>query len=71
MRIFVEVKTESRINLVEKIDDDHYLVYLKEKREKGKANVALLKILKQFFKKNVVIMSGKTSKHKVVVVIDE
>ena len=66
MRIFIEVKTESKKEALEKLDDSHYIIYLKEKREKGKANIALLKLLKHYFRQKVILVSGKTSKHKIV-----
>jgi len=71
LRIFVEVKPESKKESVVKIDDLHYIIYLKERREKGKANIALLKILKHYFGKNVILISGTTSKHKIINIIDE
>jgi uncharacterized protein (TIGR00251 family) len=45
-------------------------VYLKSPRENNKANIELIKILEKYFGKQVKIKSGKTSKRKVVEVID-
>jgi uncharacterized protein (TIGR00251 family) len=71
LRIFIEVKTESKKEALKKLDGSHYIIYLKEKKEKGKANIALLKLLRQYFKQNVILVSGKTSKYKIVEIITE
>jgi uncharacterized protein (TIGR00251 family) len=66
MRIIVDVKAESREEGVEKIDDCHYLVRIKEPRKKGKANVAVLKLLKKYLGKQVSLVSGATSTTKII-----
>ena len=66
MRIIVDVKAESREEGVEKIDDGHYLVRVKEPRKKGKANKAVLKMLKQHLGKQVYLVSGMTSTTKII-----
>jgi uncharacterized protein (TIGR00251 family) len=66
MRIIVDVKAESREESVEKIDEGHYLVRVKESRKRGKANQALLKLLKKHFSKQVFLVSGATSTTKII-----
>lgn len=51
---------------VEKIGENEYLVKLKQPRRKGKANAALLKVLSRYFNRKVRIVSGLTSKNKIV-----
>jgi uncharacterized protein (TIGR00251 family) len=71
LRILIEVKTEAREEKVEKIEETHYLVWVKAPRIKGKANEAVLKLLKHFFKRQVRLVSGATSTTKIVDVDDE
>lgn len=71
LRILVEVKVEAKEEKVEKIEDAHYLVWVKAPRSKGKANEAVLKSLKHFFKRQARLVSGATSTTKIVDVDDE
>jgi len=66
MRILVDVKADAREEQVEKIDETHYLVMVKEPRKKGKANQAVLKLLKKYLKKQVFLISGTTSTTKII-----
>jgi uncharacterized protein (TIGR00251 family) len=66
MRIIVDVKAESREEGVERIDEGHYLVRIREPRKKGKANVAVLKLLKKHLGKQVSLVSGATSTTKII-----
>jgi uncharacterized protein (TIGR00251 family) len=66
MRIIVDVKAESREESVEEIGEGHYLVRVKEPRKKGKANVAVLKLLKKHLGKQVNLVSGATSTTKII-----
>ena len=71
LRIYVEVKAGAKIEKVEKINDSFYIVWVKAPRIKGKANEAVIKTLKTFFKKQVRLVAGKTSTKKIVDVDDE
>mgnify|MGYP003992062575 CR=1 FL=1 len=71
MKINIKVKSSSSQEKVEKIDDQNYLVWLKEKPIDGKANVKLMKILRKYFKKEVEITSGLTSKNKIIEIKNE
>jgi uncharacterized protein (TIGR00251 family) len=66
MRITVDVKAESLEEGVEKISEDHYLVRVREPRKKGKANQAVLKMLKKHLGKQVFLVSGATSTTKII-----
>lgn len=66
MRIRVTVKTGARENRVEKIDEDEYLVAVKEPPKRGRANAALLKLLSKHFRGKARIVSGSTSRNKII-----
>lgn len=70
MIINVKVKTSSGRQEIEKISDNDYKVFLKSPPEDGKANGELLRLLKKEFKKDVKIKSGKTSRNKIIEIID-
>ena len=65
MKISIKVKPKSgRSEIVE--EDGKYIAFLKSEPEKGKANLELVKLAKKHFKKDVRIVSGFTSKNKVI-----
>ncbi|MFH1637541.1 MAG: DUF167 domain-containing protein [Candidatus Woesearchaeota archaeon] len=65
MRINVVVRPKSGKSEI--IGEDNvYKASLKSVPEGGKANLELLKLLRKHFKKQARIVSGKTSKRKVV-----
>lgn len=69
MKIFVKAKPNSRAEKVEKIDENNFVVSVKEPPEKGRANLAIRNALAVYFKTgtaNVVIVSGYTSRNKIV-----
>ena len=66
MIIKVKVKPNSKKQEIEKISYNKYKVYLKEKAEKGKANLALLKLLKIKFGREISIIKGFKNKDKVI-----
>ena len=68
MRIKVCVKTGAKENKVEK-KGDLYRVSLKQKPVKGRANLALQKLLKEHFFSEVKIVSGFKSKNKTVEIL--
>jgi len=69
MIITVKVKASSKRNKVEK-QNDTYVIYVKAPAEKGKANSEVIKLLRRFFKRNVRIIKGVTSKTKIIEVDD-
>jgi len=52
------------------IKDGILVVKIKEKLEKGKANAAVIKVLENYFNKKIRIVSGFTSKNKVIELAD-
>ncbi len=70
MKIDIAVKTGSKKGpLVEKIDDRSFVVYLREKPHDGEANMALIKLLADYFKiskTSIKILSGQKSHHKII-----
>lgn len=62
----VKVHTNSSQEKVEKISEDSYEVWIKEKAIDNKANNYLEKFLKKYFGKSVRIKSGFTSKNKII-----
>ena len=62
----IKVKPNSKEEKIEKIDEDFYLVKLKNPAKEGKANQELIKILKKYFKKSVRIVKGLRSREKII-----
>jgi hypothetical protein len=72
MRITVKAKPNAREEKVEKIDENNFVVSVKERPEKGKANEAIRNALAVYFKvasSRVKIVSGYSSRNKIVEVI--
>ena len=69
MKIFVKAKPYAKQKEIVKIDDTHFVVSVKEPPIKGRANQAIIKALAKYFdceKENVKIVSGYTSRQKIV-----
>lgn len=69
MKINVKAKPNSREEKVEKIDEQNYVVSVKEPPIKGKANEAIRNALAVYFKtgsSRVKIVSGYTSRNKII-----
>lgn len=49
--------------------DGKYIVYVKARAEKGKANSAVIKLLKKYFDKDVRIIKGLKSKEKTIALL--
>ena len=72
MKINVKAKPSSREEKVEKIDDNNFVVSVKEPPEKGKANDAIRNALAVYFKTasaRVKIISGYSSRNKVIEIL--
>ena len=72
MRIFIKAKPNSHQDKVEKIDESHFLVLVKEPPQNGLANKGIVRNLAEYFKvasSRVVIKKGFTSKNKTVEII--
>jgi uncharacterized protein len=69
MKISVKVKTRSREEKVEKIDDYNFVIRVKELPVENKANEAIIGILADYFnlpKSNISIISGFKSRQKTI-----
>ena len=71
MKIRIEVRAGANEEKVEPLEGGLYLVAVKAPRSRGKANEAVLKALKRYFKKQVRIVSGATSTIKIIEVDEE
>lgn len=61
----IRVKTnQSKDEILEK--DGDYIVNVKERPEKGRANLAVIKLFKKELKKNIRIVSGFKSREKLI-----
>lgn len=70
MKISVKAKPNSHENKVEKIDDQNFVVSVKEPPVNGMANRAIVKALSEYFHTpRVRIVSGHISRQKVVEVL--
>jgi uncharacterized protein (TIGR00251 family) len=63
--ITVDVKPNQREEIIEEIDESHLLVHVKATASKGKANKALIKLLKNHYGRQVFLISGHTSSRKI------
>jgi uncharacterized protein (TIGR00251 family) len=68
MLITVDVKSKAKKDNVELIDENYYMVHTRAPATKGKANVAVTKLLKKHIGKQVSIISGHSSSRKQFVV---
>lgn len=69
MKISVKAKPSSKEEKVERIDETHFVVSVKEPPENGKANQAIRNALAVYFKTgtaNVKIVSGYSSRNKII-----
>jgi uncharacterized protein (TIGR00251 family) len=72
MKINVKAKPSSREEKVEKIDENNFTVSVKEPPVQGRANLAIRNALAIYFKTgtaNVKIVSGHTSRSKIIEII--
>ena len=72
MRILVQVKTNSKIESVEKIGNAEFLVRVRTPPIEGKANEKVRKLLAEYLKvskSSVELISGQKSKKKIFEVI--
>ena len=69
MEIKVRVKTKQPETRITKQENNIYFISLKSPPHKGKANIELIKFLRKYFKKQVLIKSGFKSKQKVITLL--
>ena len=69
MYIKLKVITDSKKELIEKISEDTFRVYVKEPAEMNRANSRILTLMKEYFKTNDVrLISGHHSPAKIIAV---
>ena len=67
MKISVKVKPNARQEKIERINESHFLIRVKEKPQEGKANKAVIKVLAEYFgvpQSQIVLLKGQSSKEK-------
>jgi len=72
MKIFIHAKPKSRKEFVEKVDDTHLIVAVKDPPTNNRANLAVIDALAEYFgiaPSCVSIISGHASKEKVVEIL--
>lgn len=72
MKIFVKAKPNAKEEKVQKIDDSHYLVAVKEPPVQGRANRAIIEALAAYFKispSQINIVSGYSSRNKIIEIL--
>jgi len=69
MIIKIKIYPKSNEQKVIKVSDSGYKVYVKSEADKNKANVELCKLLQRYFKRQVRIKSGLTSRNKIIEVL--
>ncbi|RLE66081.1 MAG: hypothetical protein DRJ34_05595 [Thermoprotei archaeon] len=68
MKIFVKVRPKAGENKIEKIDNLSYKICISEEPKNGKANLAVIKLLSDYFKvssKDIKLVSGFSSRNKI------
>ena len=71
LRLWVQVKAEAKEDRLEFSDETHAVVCVRAPRLKGKANAAVLKLLKRHYGRQARMVSGATSSEKIIEVDDE
>lgn len=69
MKIKVKVKLKSKIEKIEKIDEENFIAYIREIPVEGKANKRLLELVSEYFqtpKIDVEIIHGFKSRNKII-----
>jgi len=68
MKISVKVKPIAKQEKIERINESHFLIWVKERPQEGKANKAVVKVLSEYFgvpQSQVVLLKGQSSKGKI------
>ena len=69
MKIFVKAKPSARETKVEKTDETHLIISVKEPPVQGRANAAIVAACAEYFnvpEYKVAIVSGRTSREKII-----
>jgi uncharacterized protein YggU (UPF0235/DUF167 family) len=74
MKILVKAKPSAREERVEKIDEDNFIVSVKELPVNGMANMAIVKVLAEYFRitpSKIRMISGFSSRQKIFEIVDD
>ena len=69
MKIFVKVKPKAKEEKVQKISETNFKVWVREAPEKGRANLAVIRVLADYFdtsQSSIKIDSGSKSRLKII-----
>ena len=66
MKVNVKLHPNSSKEQIKKISEKELEIWIKEKPIDNMANIKLIKTLKRYFNKDIKIVSGFTSKNKVI-----
>jgi len=72
MRIYVKVKPFAKENRIEKVDQTHFVVWVKEKPHQGRATEAAIKALAHYLgvaKSCLRLLQGESSRNKIIELI--
>ncbi len=64
------MKPNSGKEEIQKISDDEFVVFLKKPAEDNKANLELLKLMKKYFHREVLLLRGLKSRTKILEIND-
>lgn len=68
MKIFIKAKPNSKNEGVERVDDAHFIISVKEPPMQGRANEAIIKTIAEYFnvsRSQIRLVSGFSSKEKI------
>jgi uncharacterized protein (TIGR00251 family) len=68
MKISARVKPNAKQDKIERVNESHFLIRVKEKPQEGKANRAVIKALAEYFEvpqSRIVLLKGQSSKEKI------
>ncbi|OGY58852.1 MAG: hypothetical protein A3F24_02465 [Candidatus Colwellbacteria bacterium RIFCSPHIGHO2_12_FULL_44_17] len=74
MKLFITAKPNAKETKVEKLSEGYFTVSVKEPPVEGKANAAIVKALADYFKtsqSNIRIVSGFTSRQKIIEIVEK
>lgn len=70
MKIKIKIHPNSSKEEIKQINKNELEIWIKEKPINNKANLKLIKLLKNYFKKSVKIKSGLKSRNKIIELTD-
>jgi uncharacterized protein (TIGR00251 family) len=68
LKISVKVKPNAKQDKIERVNESHFLVRVKEKPQEGKANRAVIKALAEYFdipQSEIILLKGHSAREKI------